>query len=69
LNPPQAAILGTYAIKERPVAVEGRVEVRPVMYMALSYDHRLVDGDSAGRFLQRAAEVLEHPPRLLLDLE
>ena len=51
LNPPQSAILGMHAIKERPIAVEGRIEIRPMMYVALSYDHRLIDGQDSVSFL------------------
>ncbi|WP_017942986.1 MULTISPECIES: 2-oxoglutarate dehydrogenase complex dihydrolipoyllysine-residue succinyltransferase [unclassified Thioalkalivibrio] len=68
LNPPQSAILGMHAIKERPVAVDGEVVVRPMMYVALSYDHRLVDGAQAVQFLVAIKEVIEDPARLLLDV-
>ena len=68
LNPPQSAILGLHAIKERPVAVAGKVEIRPMMYMALSYDHRIIDGKEAVSFLVRVKENIEDPRRLLLDL-
>jgi len=68
LNPPQTGILGMHAIKERPVAVNGTVEVRPMMYVALSYDHRLVDGREAVTFLVRLKECLEDPARLLLQM-
>jgi 2-oxoglutarate dehydrogenase E2 component (dihydrolipoamide succinyltransferase) len=66
LNPPQSAILGMHAIKERPVAERGQVVIRPVMYLALSYDHRIVDGREAVQFLVTIKENLEDPARLLL---
>ena len=66
LNPPQCAILGLHAIQDRPVAVEGRVEIRPMMYLALSYDHRLIDGRESVIFLKRVKELIEEPVRLLL---
>ena len=68
LNPPQSGILGMHTIQERPVAVEGKVEVRPMMYLALSYDHRLVDGKEAVTFLIKIKECLESPASLLLEL-
>lgn len=68
LNPPQSAILGMHAIKERPVAIEGRVEIRPMMYLALTYDHRLIDGREAVTFLVKVKELIEDPQRMLLDL-
>jgi 2-oxoglutarate dehydrogenase E2 component (dihydrolipoamide succinyltransferase) len=68
LNPPQSGILGMHAIKDRPVAVEGRVEIRPMMYVALSYDHRLVDGEQSVSFLVRVKELLEDPSRMLLEI-
>ncbi|SDG29528.1 2-oxoglutarate dehydrogenase E2 component [Limimonas halophila] len=68
INPPQSGILGMHAIKERPVAVNGTVEIRPMMYVALSYDHRLVDGREAVTFLVRLKECLEDPARLLLQM-
>lgn len=68
LNMPQSGILGMHRIEERPVAIEGKVEIRPMMYLALSYDHRLVDGREAVTFLVRVKENLEDPQRLLLDL-
>ncbi len=67
-NYPQSAILGMHAIKERPIAVEGRVEVRPMMYLALTYDHRLVDGREAVLFLVAVKERLEDPERLVLGM-
>ncbi len=68
LNPPQSAILGMHKIQDRPVAVGGKVEVRPMMYLALSYDHRIVDGKEAVSFLVRVKEGVEDPRRLLLGL-
>jgi 2-oxoglutarate dehydrogenase E2 component (dihydrolipoamide succinyltransferase) len=68
INPPQSAILGLHAITERPVAVKGQVVVRPMMYLALSYDHRVVDGREAVTFLVRVKESIEDPSRLLLTL-
>jgi 2-oxoglutarate dehydrogenase E2 component (dihydrolipoamide succinyltransferase) len=68
LNAPQSGILGMHKIQERPVAVAGKVEIRPMMYLALSYDHRIVDGREAVTFLVRVKEVLEDPERLVLDL-
>jgi 2-oxoglutarate dehydrogenase E2 component (dihydrolipoamide succinyltransferase) len=68
LNPPQSGILGMHAIQERPVARDGKVEIRPVMYIALSYDHRLIDGREAVTFLVRIKECIEDPQRLLLEL-
>ena len=68
LNAPQSGILGMHAIKERPIAVAGKVEIRPMMYLALSYDHRVVDGAGAVTFLVKVKEALEDPQRLLLDL-
>jgi 2-oxoglutarate dehydrogenase E2 component (dihydrolipoamide succinyltransferase) len=68
INPPQSAILGMHSINERPIAVNGQVVIRPMMYLALSYDHRLVDGREAVTFLVRVKENLEDPQRLLLDI-
>ena len=68
LNPPQTAILGMHKIQERPVVVDGKVEVRPMMYLALSYDHRLIDGSEAVRFLVAIKGMLEDPARILLEL-
>lgn len=68
LNPPQSGILGLHAIKERPVAINGQVVIRPMMYLALSYDHRLVDGREAVTFLVKMKEVIEDPARLLLGV-
>jgi len=68
LNAPQSGILGMHKIQDRPMAVAGKVEIRPMMYLALSYDHRLVDGREAVTFLVRVKESLEEPARLVLDL-
>lgn len=68
INPPQSAILGMHAIKERPMAVNGQVVILPMMYLALSYDHRLVDGKEAVGFLVTIKDMLEDPTRLLLDV-
>lgn len=68
LNPPQSAILGMHTIQERPMAVDGEVQVRPMMYVALSYDHRLIDGKDAVQFLVAVKEALEDPARMLLDI-
>lgn len=67
LNAPQVGILGMHKIQERPVAVDGRIELRPMMYLALSYDHRIVDGSEAVRFLVKVKELLEDPEQLLLE--
>lgn len=68
VNPPQSGILGLHAIQDRPVAREGQVVIRPMMYVALTYDHRIVDGREAVTFLRRIKECIEKPARLLLDL-
>jgi 2-oxoglutarate dehydrogenase E2 component (dihydrolipoamide succinyltransferase) len=68
INPPQSAILGMHAIKERPVVVDGQIVIRPMMYIALSYDHRLIDGKDSVSFLVRVKELLEDPARLLLQV-
>jgi 2-oxoglutarate dehydrogenase E2 component (dihydrolipoamide succinyltransferase) len=68
LNPPQSGILGMHKIQPRPIAVNGAVEIRPMMYLALSYDHRIVDGREAVTFLVRIKEAIEDPRRLLLDM-
>jgi len=67
LNPPQVGILGLHAIKDRPVAIDGQVVIRPMMYTALTYDHRIVDGSEAVRFLVRVKELIEDPGALLID--
>jgi 2-oxoglutarate dehydrogenase E2 component (dihydrolipoamide succinyltransferase) len=68
INPPQTAILGMHKIQDRPMAVNGKVEIRPMMYLALSYDHRMIDGKDAVQFLVTIKELLEDPARLLLDV-
>ena len=68
LNPPQSGILGMHKIEERPVAVKGDIVIRPMMYLALSYDHRIVDGNGAVTFLVRVKESLEDPNRILLGV-
>ncbi len=66
INLPQTAVLGLHAIKERPIAVNGKVEIRPMMYLALTYDHRLLDGREAVQFLVKVKESIEDPRRMLL---
>jgi 2-oxoglutarate dehydrogenase E2 component (dihydrolipoamide succinyltransferase) len=66
INLPQSAVLGLHAIKERPVAVNGKIEIRPMMYLALTYDHRLLDGREAVQFLVKIKEYIEDPRRMLL---
>jgi 2-oxoglutarate dehydrogenase E2 component (dihydrolipoamide succinyltransferase) len=68
INPPQSAILGLHAITERPVAVAGQVVIRPMMYLALSYDHRLIDGREAVTFLVKVKQAIEDPLRLLINV-
>ena len=68
VNPPQSAILGMHAIQKRPVAVDDQVVIRPMMYLALTYDHRLIDGRDAVLFLVRIKECIESPDRLLLEV-
>ena len=68
LNPPQSGILGMHKIEERPIAVNGDIVIRPMMYLALSYDHRIVDGKGAVTFLVRVKESLEDPNRILLGV-
>jgi 2-oxoglutarate dehydrogenase E2 component (dihydrolipoamide succinyltransferase) len=65
INPPQSAILGMHNIVERPVAINGKVEIRPIMYLALSYDHRIIDGKESVSFLVKVKEMLENPERML----
>ncbi|MFN5879747.1 MAG: 2-oxo acid dehydrogenase subunit E2, partial [Flavobacteriales bacterium] len=65
INPPQSAILGMHNIVERPVAINGQVEIRPIMYVALSYDHRIIDGKESVGFLVKVKEMLENPERML----
>ena len=68
INPPQSAVLGMHRIEDRPIAKDGQVVIRPMMYLALSYDHRLIDGREAVTFLVRVKEAIEDPTRLLIDL-
>ena len=68
LNPPQSGILGMHTIQQRPIAVDGKVEIRPMMYLALSYDHRIVDGKGAVTFLIQIKQAIENPTRLMLEL-
>ena len=67
INPPQSGILGMHNIIQRPVAVDGKVEIRPMMYLALSYDHRIIDGKESVGFLVAVKEALEDPINLLMD--
>jgi 2-oxoglutarate dehydrogenase E2 component (dihydrolipoamide succinyltransferase) len=68
LNPPQSGILGMHKIQERPIVIDGKIEIRPMMYLALSYDHRIIDGREGVSFLVRVKECLENPERILLDV-
>ena len=68
LSPPQSGILGMHTIQQRPMAIDGKVEIRPMMYLALSYDHRLVDGKEAVTFLIKIKDCLENPTRMMLDM-
>ena len=68
LNPPQSGVLGMHNIVERPIAKDGEVEIRPVMYLALSYDHRIIDGKVSVSFLKLIKDNLEDPRKLFLDL-
>jgi 2-oxoglutarate dehydrogenase E2 component (dihydrolipoamide succinyltransferase) len=68
VNPPQSGVLGMHAIQDRPVAIEGNVVIRPMMYVALTYDHRLVDGREAVTFLRRVKELIEKPARMLMEV-
>jgi 2-oxoglutarate dehydrogenase E2 component (dihydrolipoamide succinyltransferase) len=67
LNPPQSAILGMHNIVDRPVAINGKVEIRPIMYVALSYDHRLIDGRDSVSFLVKVKQLIESPVTMLLQ--
>jgi 2-oxoglutarate dehydrogenase E2 component (dihydrolipoamide succinyltransferase) len=67
INPPQSAILGMHNILERPVVINGKVEIRPIMYVALSYDHRIIDGSDSVRFLVKVKELLEAPYEMLFN--
>ena len=68
INPPQSAVLGLHRIEDRPVAINGKVEIRPMMYIALRYDHRLIDGREAVTALKIMKEAIEDPTRMLIDL-
>ena len=68
VNPPQSGVLGLHTIQDRPVAKDGQVVIRPMMYVALTYDHRIVDGREAVTFLRRIKETIEEPARLLLEI-
>jgi len=68
LNPPQSGVLGMHNIVERPIVVDSEIEIRPVMYLALSYDHRIIDGKDSVSFLKLIKENLEDPGKLFLDL-
>lgn len=68
LNHPQSAVLGMHKTAPRPVAIDGKVEVRPMMYLALSYDHRIIDGREAVSFLVRVKDAIEQPERMLLEM-
>jgi 2-oxoglutarate dehydrogenase E2 component (dihydrolipoamide succinyltransferase) len=68
INPPQSGVLGMHAIQERPVARNGNVEIRPMMYVALTYDHRIVDGREAVTFLKRIKDIIEDPQRIMLEI-
>jgi 2-oxoglutarate dehydrogenase E2 component (dihydrolipoamide succinyltransferase) len=68
VNPPQSGVLGMHAIQDRPVVVDGQIVVRPMMYVALTYDHRIVDGKEAVTFLRRIKETIEQPARLLIEV-
>ena len=68
VNPPQSAILGMHNIVQRPTVVDGEVVIRPIMYVALSYDHRIIDGAEAVQFLVRVKQFIENPSRLLIQI-
>ena len=68
INPPQSGILGMHKIQDRPMAINGEIKIRPMMYIALSYDHRIIDGKEAVTFLVRIKELVEDPRRLILDI-
>ena len=68
INAPQSGILGMHAIQQRPVAVDGQVVIRPMMYIALSHDHRIIDGQQSVKFLVRLKELVEDPARLMLEV-
>jgi 2-oxoglutarate dehydrogenase E2 component (dihydrolipoamide succinyltransferase) len=68
INPPQTAILGMHTIQQRPVAINGQVEIRPMMNLALSYDHRIIDGKEAVKFLVAIKQLIEDPSKILLEI-
>jgi len=68
LNMPQSGILGMHKIEQRPIVVDGQIVIRPMMYVALSYDHRIVDGREAVTFLKRVKELIENPERMMLEI-
>jgi 2-oxoglutarate dehydrogenase E2 component (dihydrolipoamide succinyltransferase) len=68
INPPQSAILGMHTIQKRPVVVDDQIVIRPMMYLALSYDHRIIDGKEAVSFLVRVKDCIENPERILLEV-
>jgi len=68
VNPPQSGVLGMHTIQQRPVALDGQVVVRPMMYLALTYDHRIVDGREAVTFLKRIKDAIERPARMLIEV-
>jgi 2-oxoglutarate dehydrogenase E2 component (dihydrolipoamide succinyltransferase) len=68
INPPQTAILGMHSIQQRPVVVDGEIVIRPIMNLALSYDHRLIDGKDAVRFLVAIKQLIEDPAKILLEI-
>jgi 2-oxoglutarate dehydrogenase E2 component (dihydrolipoamide succinyltransferase) len=68
VNRPQSAILGMHNIVDRPTAVNGQVEIRPIMYLAVTYDHRIIDGSDAVRFLVKIKELIEDPTRIMLNV-
>jgi 2-oxoglutarate dehydrogenase E2 component (dihydrolipoamide succinyltransferase) len=68
INPPQTAILGMHTIQQRPVAINGQVEIRPMMNLALSYDHRIIDGKEAVKFLVAIKQLIEDPAKILLEI-
>jgi len=68
LNPPQSAILGMHGIQKRPIVIDDKIVIKPMMYLALSYDHRLIDGKNSVQFLKSIIELLEDPAKMLLDI-
>ncbi|HWB63554.1 MAG TPA: 2-oxo acid dehydrogenase subunit E2, partial [Chitinophagales bacterium] len=69
INPPQSAILGMHKVQERPMVIDGKIEIRPMMYLALSYDHRIIDGKESVSFLVAVKDFLEHPEKMLLGAD